>query len=478
MLAMPPVLWHGNLRLSWNVPLIVLGPEEALMTVPLFGLLFLGRKRPGFDPDWGARIKKAIRDFVEKDQCRCLIPADNVADDAALRGAVEECRRHGARALVVTQPTISDGRLSPILAQLWDGPLVLWATPEKPTGRMISSNSLVGTHVFAANLGQLGKPFELVYGHPEDSRVRGELLRAIRLTATASKLRRAKVGLFGYHAPGFLDFHVDPAALSRQIGAQLYHESVPELISRFRAVSAQDIDADLLRVRELGIPEGPLSEEDLRVQSRYYLALRNALTAESLDALALRCWPELPTLTGHWPYLALSRLMTEGKAVTMEGDVDGALCSMMAEELGLGPVHYTDWLEHDAHTVVTWHTGAVPFPLCEPAGKAGAPVLGVQFNNKRPTVVEATLVSGLDATLFRLWRCDGGYRLTALEGRLREPRRALMAVNGLFEAPDVDLRHWFDERVHDGMPHHLSLVRGHHADSLGRLARLAGWRRL
>jgi L-fucose isomerase-like protein len=448
------------------------------MSVPKFGLLFLGRKRPGFDPEWGAGIKKGIRDLLKKQRCDCVIPQENIPDDASLRLAVQECWSEGARTLVVAQPTISDGRLSPILAQLWSDPLVLWATPEKPTGAMISSNSLVGTHVFAANLRHLGRPFELVYGDPADEGTWQQLHRAVRLTATAAGISRAKVGLFGYHAPGFVDFHADPVSLSRLTGAQLYHESVPEFVARVDAIEEADVDADMDRTRELGLPTGPVTDDDLRVQSRYYLAIDRAMQEERLDALALRCWPELPVLAGHWPYLALSRLMSEGCAVTMEGDVDGALCSFIGERLGLGPVHYTDWLEHDGHSVTTWHTGAVPFRLCAAPGTPGAPVLGVQFNNKRPTVVEATLRPGMNATMFRLWRCDGEYHMAALEGRMVPPRRALMATNGLFETQEVDICDRFERLVHAGMPHHLSLVEGHYADWFGRLARLMSWRGL
>ena len=127
-----------------------------------FGVLFLGRKRPGFDPEWGKAVQSSIRDFLKVNRYECVIPSDNIADDAGLREAVASCRRAGARTLVVTQPTVSDGRLAPVLAQLWKDPLVFWATTEKQTGEMISANSLVGTHIFASLFRQLGRPFELV----------------------------------------------------------------------------------------------------------------------------------------------------------------------------------------------------------------------------------------------------------------------------------------------------------------------------
>ena len=56
-----------------------------------------------------------------------------------------------------------------------------------------------------------------------------------------------------------------------------------------------------------------------------YIALKRLVEAENLDAIAIRCWPELPRDYGQWPYLAVTRLADEGLPVACEGDVDGAL---------------------------------------------------------------------------------------------------------------------------------------------------------
>ena len=53
------------------------------------------------------------------------------------------CRDAKVDVLLAVQPVISDGRLAPVLAQDWEHPPVLWATPEQQVGEMISGNSLV-----------------------------------------------------------------------------------------------------------------------------------------------------------------------------------------------------------------------------------------------------------------------------------------------------------------------------------------------
>jgi L-fucose isomerase-like protein len=438
------------------------------------GVLFLGRKRPGFDPEWGKTIKGAIRNFLSSQNYDHVIPSDNIADDAALRAAVESCRQAGVRTLLVTQPTVSDGRLAPVLAQLWRDPLVFWATPEKQTGEMISSNSLVGTHIFASLFRQLHHPFELVYGHPDEEQTRTQLDLALSVVAAAAELKSAKVGLIGQHAPGFINLAVDPARLSDALGVQLHHRSLHEFLQLLEAVDEQEVRSDVSLFLESEIPLKDVEPEDLTMASRFYLAFKNLMADEHLDALAVRCWPELPNVTGQWPYVAISRMLSEGMAITQEGDVDGAVMVLAARTLGMGPVYLSDWLEHDRSSITIWHTGSVPLELCEPVGSERGPRVAKHFNIRKPAVIEATLKTDLPITLFRMWRCDDQYRLTALEGHTIAPKRHLLGNNGVVDIDGVNVMEWFDELIHQGLPHHVMVARGHHRERLRRFARQIG----
>ncbi|MFW5807203.1 MAG: sugar isomerase, partial [Spirochaetota bacterium] len=65
---------------------------------PRLGILFLGRKRAGFDPAWGAEIRKRIRAFVSEQSLEAVIPFDNIADDPTLRDGIAQCRAAGVDA--------------------------------------------------------------------------------------------------------------------------------------------------------------------------------------------------------------------------------------------------------------------------------------------------------------------------------------------------------------------------------------------
>lgn len=453
--------------------------DSDLPAMPLppstLGVIFIGRRRPGFDLEWGRAMEERVRATLRRaTDFTWFEPAERAADDASLRRAVATCIERQAEAIVLLQTTMGDGRLAPTIAQVWPAPVILWATPENPEGDMISSCSLVGAHCWAAALRQMGHRFELVYGAPEDAATLRRLRETVRLVVTERSLRRVRFGMIGGQAPGFVAMGADPFSVHRGIGAQLQAYSLIDYTTAFQAVADEAVAADVAAVGNLGLPHRDTTGADLPAASRHYLALRGFFEGESLDVLTLREWPELPNVTGQWPYLAIARLAEEGRAIGMEGDVDGALTAWIGESLGLGRCYLTDWLEHDRETITTWHGGAAPFSLCEPPGTPGAPRLARHFNTKKPLVVEATIRAGLPVTLARLWRCDGRYLLTAREGETLRPRRHLQMTNGLVRLPGQDPGEWWEELCHHGMPHHVALFAGHHASLLRRFARALG----
>ncbi len=438
------------------------------------GFLVIGRKRPGFDVDWASQMEAAAWAAVGAMQLDAFRPQTRAVDDGSIRAAVKEIREAECDTLVVLQPTMGDGRLAPVLAQQFPQPVVFWATPERPDGGKVSSCSLVGAHAFASIFRQLDRPFELAYGHPDDRSTRLQLDRAVRLCGAAARLRRAKVGLVGQHVPGFSNMAVDPAQLFRQLGVVLQHVGLEEFFELIESCDGAEVEADVKRATDLGLPlDENVTPDALAAGSRCYLAMLRLLDEENLDAMALRCWPEMPGRLGHWPYLAMSRLAAEGRVAALEGDADGAVGCLIGSLLGVGPAYLSDWLDHDANMLTLWHPGHAPLEMCEPDSAR----LGGHFNNRIPLVVNATLRADQPITIFRLWRCDDRYQMTAREARTATPRRELLGANGLAAIQEVDVHEWFESLCHAGMPHHVIVLPGHHADLLKRFARLmrVGW---
>jgi len=444
---------------------------------PAVGVIFLGRKRPGFDMDWGAAMEKRVQAMLGKQPWRIVEPTEKVVDEPTLRGALAVFDKEHIDALVVLQCTMGDGRLSQAVAQAWNDPIVIWATPEKQTGDMISSCSLVGAHNWGSVFRQIGRSFEIVYGDPDVADTQRQLTEAIAIALTVRRLRHARMGTISGQAPGFFAMAGDAFTTFRATGMQTHFYSLMEFENMVRGIPDAAVAEDVARFKKLGIPFAPeTSDADLPMASRLYLAMRAYFETENLDALTVRCWPEMAERFGQWPYVGMSRLLDEGRAVACEGDADGALATLAGFHLGMGPAYITDWLEHDHKTITTWHVGAAPMSLCPPVGKPGGPRFAKHYNIRKPAILEASLIEDMPVTIARFWRCDGKYLVTAREGKTIKPLRHLQATNSLVEMTKTDPVEWFDNLVHEGMPHHPIIFRGHHEALLRRFARAMNMR--
>ncbi|NOU36298.1 MAG: sugar isomerase [Kiritimatiellaceae bacterium] len=424
------------------------------------GVLFLKRKRAGFVPEWGDHIEGLVRGQLKNSPFDVFIPEGKVVDGISMRQAMKVCEDKGCQVYIALQPTMSDGRMAPVLAQHSRAPVVFWATPEKQEGSMISACSLVGAHTFTATLAQTGHPFEFVYGMPGEAQTVRDFSNAVYRAYAYSLIRNGSAGLVGYHAPGFIDMHVDPASMKANLHTELFHISMHEFIDSIHAVSDEAAKADLKKMKQLGLLcEDDISEADLLLSSKYYLCMKEMMDTLPLNALSVRDWPELSST--QWPYLAMARLSSEGYAVACEGDTDGALSCLLGYAVGCGACYLSDWLEHDEHHITLWHGGAAPFQMCQGLDSKVPPKIARHFNNRNPAVVDATLKSGMPITLFRLWHLNGKYLFTAIEGETVEPKRHLKGTNGTGCFDSVDINDYFIRMVKAGFPHHPVIAEGH-----------------
>ena len=470
-------------------------------------VFFIGRKRPGFEPAWGAHIEKEIRSQLRASSFEPLFYGP-IADEKEMHDAIIDCYKSEAEVIIVSQPTMGDGNLWTLLLTGWCGGTVIWATPENPNNPKVSACGLVGAHNWTSGMAQAGKPPYLVYGMPGDTKTVKELNDAIYGSSAATKLSRARVGLIGDHAPGFINMAVDAAAMMRLLGTRLRRFGLHEFFALVCSYSDDVVAADRKKAEALGLPvrEGTtISDDAWNISSRYYLAVRELVETEKLDAIALRCWPEMPNALpseggGAWPYLAIARLASDGINICEEGDVDGALGCLVAKALGCtmpdtagsdaagksdrsgAPAFNSDWLEHDDNSILLWHGGATPFGMCQPIAKSdtarksdggkwgGGPTLNVHFNTGKPLVIDSELLYNMDVTFFRFWRMSDRYLMAIGEGKVEKPPRAIEGCAGTVRIPGGGVNKFFLDVCNLGMPHHVVVMKGHYGGRLHQFA--------
>ena len=375
-------------------------------------LCVLGRERPGFDQQWAQKMTAGAVSYLSE-QANTPSPSDTqgrarglaslprparprysftnyhdtLRTPAQAAAALRSPEVRGADVLILLQPSIADGRLIDALslapAEL---PMIFWATPERGNTEQISSNSLVGTHLFAATLRQYGRRHGFVYGPPDSPDLRRDLTTAIAVAYTVRTLRRARVGLVGDHAPGFIDLHVDPRFMHRRIGTAVEHIAFEQFTTLVRELSERPSDHPALEnqslddiaetLRALELPQKDIADQQgmFFQQAVFTAAYQYLYSNRTLDAIAVRCWPEVPALFGQWPYFAISYLQSIGMPIAIEGDIDGAIDMLITLRLGHGNCYLTDWLSHTQRTATLWHGGAIPLQLCLPHAHARDPV--------------------------------------------------------------------------------------------------------
>ena len=130
-------------------------------------------------------------------------------------------------------------------------------------------------------------------------------------------MRHAKLGLVGYQAPGFQDFHpAHPSLMRNTFGPLLLHLSIPfDYIQTADSLTGEEVNQDIDKVLSTfpNFKDKSLTDRNiLEISSRHYLTMKRLANIHNLDGLAVRCWPELPGPKvsggmGGWCYFALAR---------------------------------------------------------------------------------------------------------------------------------------------------------------------------
>jgi len=454
----------------------------ARYTAARLAVITLGRARPGFDQVWAATVRHQCHEHLLR-HYTIHVEEEIAKRSSELRAMLLREEVINADVIIFLQPSIADGTLATTIAQYAsDCSLLFWATTEKPQSEIVSSNSLVGTHLFVATLVQYGLNPAYVYGEPQDTRLHEDLGNEIAMLSARTRARRARIGLIGSYAPGFIDLHVDPRHFSQAHGATLEHISMSEFFNYFNAVSTPQIDEyyEKLLVYDIptrDLPHGEQLKPILQLQARYWAAYETIIAEREWSALALRCWPDLPQQTEQWPYLAVSIMLHEGVAVAIEGDADAAFATEIARYLAPGGVYLSDWLAHDDESVVLWHGGAIDPALCvDDSDSRYRAHIAPHFNNTLPAVIEGNIQEEMDVTIWRVWQQGGSYYSGCVEGRSAIPTQHFRGTTAHIachsESPDA----WLKRQIACGMPHHVLMVRGHLAAKLRRFAYYMRWK--
>lgn len=413
--------------------------------------------QPTFDVAWAEAIRVQTKRMLEQ------LEAEVVAWDKPLMYEAEayEFRdlicRAAADIVILQSGGFSFGGLPMTIATGVDVPCVIWSTPEPEfDGGPIRSNSLCAGIMNNAHLKQAGVDAEFVYGAP-GSETENTIRAMLKALNAVKVLRRAKIGVVGHRAPGFYSSGFDEVRLQADLGVEAFHIDLSTVLKKMESISDKEADGAINDIAA-AIAESVLENRSgLRKSVKVYLALKDLVQENHLDALAIKCWPEFPQEQGFSVCLSISLLNNAGIVAACEGDVHGAVSMLIQNLLGEGPEFFNDLIhiEPEDNQGVYWHCGAAPMLLAD----EGAEKL-VQLHGMRKTAASISFpLKPGRVTIMRLQQGDEGWKMFVAGGEaVTTPQ--LLQGNPSRVTMDAPVQEILDTIIERGFAHHYSTIYG------------------
>ena len=430
------------------------------------GLVALAR--PTFDVAWAAELTSELRVRLEQAGFTLIGSRELITTSSEAMQVAHELESEPLDLLVALQATFSDATMVSALAEVVDAPLLLWGLPEGHSeGGRLRLNSLCGINLAAYTLARAGHRYSYVYAVPGDSTAVDRVLTLASAGRIRHLLRQTRVGLIGTHPEGFDPCSFDGDELQALLGVEVVPVDLEKFFARARATESQAVSAVLQRLEtELDNLE-VLDQQAVRGTAAVYVALQQVAREESLDALAVRCWPEFFTEMGCAACGAMSLLTDEQVPCGCEADVNGTVTQLVLQWLSDEPAFIADLVSvhRDNNTAVVWHCGAAPLSMTDPTVERRGQV---HPNRQIPLVMEFPLKPGR-VTVARLSQAGTAYRLVIGGGEMLQAPLSFQGNSGVlrFDSPVTDV---LDTIMTNGLEHHFCLAYGDHVPALMALA--------
>lgn len=365
--------------------------------------------------------------------------------------------------LAIITGTFQLGHLALILKRRLNLPTLLWAFPELPyNGGKIRLNSVCGLNLNASNLYKAG--YDDVTSHV-GADIDHDWLAAVRMKAALSK---AHVGLIGYRADGFFNLDVDEMAMHQKTGILIDHYELVEVTGQ--GVTDGEC-AEFLSAIDREFDCSGITDTQRRLVASLCVRFQKFMKAKSLDALAVRCWPEFANLYGCSPCAAMSILQSRGVILGCEGDVEGVLSMLICATLNAGAPFLADLSQvfPEDGAALLWHCGVAPSCLWDSCSERS---LDTYFAAGRGVTAGFVMKPG-EVSLVRIDSARGGTRLFYQEGEAVPMDKLMTGTYARVKFPDV--RALIDKVTSAGVAHHLALVYARRRRAFEIFARIMGY---
>lgn len=430
----------------------------------LVGFVAVGKS--GFNKELAYDLsKKAYTLLNNSRDLECVGSPELIENNQQARKIALDFRCKLIDVLIVFCGTFSNGGLVMDLVENLHVPVILWAIPEPQSSSKLELNSLCCVNLFSSILKRLNKQYRYIYGNPDDEHTWESLKNILRVLTVIKQLRKARIGLIGYRAPGFYATGVDEIKLKKIVGPQVHHVSLSELIEAINDSEKQS------KVKAEGLYFNNIPGK-FQHYKKVYAGFRQIIDRYSLDAIAVKCWPEFSKLTGYVACGSLSLLIDEGIIAGCEGDINGTVTMLMQYYLAKTAPFFADLisLDNNKDTIKIWHCGSA---ACSLAKKKEDIKVSTHYVRKAGITVEFPLKTG-PVTMARLSNNGNTYRLLSLEGEIIDSNSHIKGNSGFVRFKEVNAKMLIDLIILNGIEHHFSFIYGNYETDLKEIGRFLG----
>lgn len=457
-------------------------------------VLVLALARPTFDVPFAEDMARRAFAAIDRTGVPVSGPRGLLFDAEAVRAAIGGLKPEDISGILLLQTTFTDAAMTVEIARAFAGlPLAIWAFPEARSGGRLRLNAFCGLNLAAHALQRAGIQHGWLYAAPEASHI-VEFLRHLAVPTLVRRSRHRlarplgeevrgeaeqiearvsgrRIGLVGEHPAGFDTCRFEPEAVRTLAGIAVEPISLGEAFERARAVPDAETArrASAIAADYAGL--AAVDQGQLRKSLALHAALEDLTKERSLDALAVRCWPETFTEYGCAVCGPMGMLTEAGTPCACEADVYGALTAMVMQEAAGSPAWLVDIVDMDtaSDTAVLWHCGSAPLSMRDPETPALAQI---HSNRKMPLLAEFALKPG-PITLARISQARNAPMMVIGTGEVKRAPKSFTGTSAVVSLKG-GIAPALATLIDEGLEHHVAITYGDQRDLLEAWAGLKG----
>ena len=329
--------------------------------------------------------------------------------------------------VVVQNVTFANGAYMSEVARTFECPVLLWTLREPVIdGGRLRLNSLTGAYSAGNVMTAFNRPFEYVFGAPEDDGVKEKVAAAINAARLKKALRELNILQIGHTPQGFGFGRALDMEMMTKFGSNLLSIEARELIDTAKSYTDDEVKDFLADANNRITGLNKIDSKNVSDFARLYKSYYDYVKKNNIGALSSRCWPDFFTAFGTPVCAVLAILNDLDVPSSCEADTYGALSMYMGQFLTNGPTFFGDPVSMDKkeNTVTFWHCGTAACSLARPDKGAQA---GVHCNRKIGPTLEFGCKPQKEATIYRVGKkADGSFRMFIATGEvLDKPQQFL-----------------------------------------------------